>query len=253
MNTDNLFDIKVNAMIQSKGDYDCMIQSNGDYNCLIQSNCDWCAEHSKNIGDKFCSDECGDKFYSNFVAKLVDEEEEEDEDKAEAEDEDESEYYCEIESECEEEVPLREMNDVQIEKYVERIGQCPRDECLEWAMLYTGGDILRYSYCKFIQWGIEDQTVSNITITRATFDDTTFTNYVFDNVTFEECVFRDVVLNNTTFKNCAFIECEMDSSMSLDNSCKLIKHNEYDHYYALYDYEEDYDDEDDRQVYEDLY
>jgi hypothetical protein len=31
--------------------------------------------------------------------------------------------------------------------------------------------------------------------------------------------------------------------MSLGKSCKLINHNEYDHYYARYDYEEDYDDE----------
>ena len=149
-------------------------------------------------------------------------------------------------------MPLQNMNDLQIEKYIERIGQCPRDECDEWIIVYNGGDIIRYSYCNFVQWHIEDQTVSNITITRATFYEITFTNYVFDTVIFEECVFMDIVLNNTTFKNCTFIDCNMDSSMSLDNSCKLIKHNEYDHYYARDD-EDDYDDEDDRQVYEDLY
>lgn len=159
---------------------------------------------------------------------------------------------------AEDEVPLSKMNDAQIEKYVELIGRCPREECDEWEMLFIGGHVLRYSYCKFIQWHIEGETVSNITITRATFDEITFTNYVFDNVTFEECVFNDIVLNNTTFKNCTFIDCEMDSSMSLDNSCKLIKHNEYDHYYARDDEDDcddydDYDDEDDRQVYEDLY
>lgn len=139
----------------------------------------------------------------------------------------------------EEEVPLSKMNDAQIEKYIGR--------CEELVMVYIGGDIIRYSYCKFIQWNIEDQTVSNITITRATFDEITFTNYVFDNVTFEECVFNDIVLNNTTFKNSRFIDCEMDSSMVTDKSCKVINNteSEYDHYYARYDYEDE-DDEEDR-------
>jgi hypothetical protein len=254
MNTDNQFDIKMNTMIQlqSKHPTNSWIQDN----CVIQdpelaniaTHCDWCAEHPKIIGEKFCSDECGDKFYSDFVAKLVDEEEDAEEE--------EEEYYCESEyeeEEEEEEQPLREMNDVQIEKYVELIGRYPRDECSEWAMLYIGGAILRYSYCKFIQWGIEDQTVSNITITRATFDEVTFTNYVFDNVTFEECVFRDIVLNNTTFKNSKFIDCEMDSSIVPDESCEVINYTDYiddDHCYSESDddYEPDDDDDDDQRL-----
>jgi hypothetical protein len=125
-------------------------------------------------------------------------------------------------------MPLREMNDAQIEKYVERIGRCPRDECDEWAMVYNGDAILRYSYCEFIQWGIEDQTVSNITISRATFDEITFTNYVFDGVTFDECVFKDIILKNTTFKNCKFIDCEMDSTMVPDKSCEVINYPDSD-------------------------
>ena len=87
-------------------------------------------------------------------------------------------------------VPLRDMNDVQIEKYIEIIGRCPRGECNEWRMGYTGGNILRYSYCEFIQWGIEDQTVTNITITRARFDEINFDNCVFDGVEFKNCVFK---------------------------------------------------------------
>ena len=141
-------------------------------------------------------------------------------------------------------MPLSKMNDAQIEKYVERIGRCPRDECDEWTMDYAGGDIIRYSYCKFIQWHIEDQKVSNITITRSTFDEITFTNYVFDNVIFEECVFRDIVLNNTTFKNSKFIGCELDSSMVPDKSCEVINYNDHDDhddhdYYEESDYEEE--------------
>jgi len=118
-------------------------------------------------------------------------------------------------------MPLRHMNDAQIEKYLELCGRCARDECDEWEMVYTGGAILRYSYCKFIQWGIEDQTVSNITIARALFDEINFDNCVFDGVEFEECVFKNIVLNNTTFKNCRFIDCEMDSSIVPDDSCRV--------------------------------
>jgi hypothetical protein len=142
-------------------------------------------------------------------------------------DDDEYNWYQEDEEE-EEEMPLRKMNDVQIERYVELTGRCPRDECDEWTMVYNGGDIFRYSYCKFIQWHIEDQTVSNITITRATFDEITFTNYVFDNVTFEECVFKDIILNNTTFKNSKFIECQLDSSIVPDKSCEIINYFDSD-------------------------
>jgi hypothetical protein len=135
-------------------------------------------------------------------------------------------------------IPLSHMNDLQIEKYVERIGRCPRDECDEWTMVYAGGPILRYSYCNFSQWHIEDQTVSNVTITRAIFNETTFTNYVFDNVTFDECVFMDVILNKTTFKNSKFIECELDSRVP-DKSCEVVKYkynddDDYDHVHFTY-------------------
>ena len=161
------------------------------------------------------------------------EEEEDDEDEEEEEEEEEEE-----DEEEDEDMPLQNMNDIQIEKYVERIGLCPRDECDEWIMVYNGGAILRYSYCNFSQWHIEDQTVSNITITRATFYEITFTNYVFDNVTFDECVFKDVILNNTVFKNCKFIECELDSSMVPDKSCEVVNYidddDDDDHHHITY-------------------
>jgi hypothetical protein len=132
-------------------------------------------------------------------------------------------------------MPLSNMTDAQIEKYVELSGRCPRDECDEWTMTYNGGDIIRYSYCYFIQWHIEDQTVFNITISRATFNEITFTNYVFDNVIFDECVFIDIILNNTTFKNCKFIECELDSSMVPDDSCEVVNYiDDDDHIHITY-------------------
>jgi hypothetical protein len=147
------------------------------------------------------------------------------------------------ESEADENImnmPLHEMNDVQIEKYIERIGRCPRDECEEWAMVYNGGPIIRYSYCNFSQSHIEDQTVSNVTITRAIFNKTTFTNCVFDNVTFDECDFMDVILNNTTFKNSKFIEGQLDSRVP-DKSCEVVKYkynddDDYDHIHITYYY-----------------
>jgi hypothetical protein len=133
-------------------------------------------------------------------------------------------------------MPFQNMNDVQIKKYCELIGQFPRDECNEWAMVYNGGPIIHFSYCKFIQWGIEDQTVSNITISRALFDEITFTNFVFDNVIFDECVFKDIILNNTTFKNCKFIYCKMDSSVVPDKSCKVVNYidDDDDHIHFTY-------------------
>ena len=149
---------------------------------------------------------------------LEDEDESENED---SDDEDSDDEDSDDEDELIMSMPLRHMNDAQIEQYVELCGRCPRDECEEWESIYTGGAILRYSYCKFIQWGIEDQTVSYITISRALFDQITFTNYVFNCVVFEECVFKDIVLNNTTFKNCRFIDCEMDSSIVPDDSCRV--------------------------------
>lgn len=192
-----------------------------------RTQCNWCTDNPKLMGEQFCSHECENLFYEDFVSKLVDE----DEDK---------------------EVPLCEMNDEQIEKYLEQIGRCPREECDEWAMIYTGGVPKRYSYGNFTQWGIEDQTVSNITITRAIFDEITFTNCVFDNVTFEDCTFKDIRLNNTTVKNSTFIACQMDPGMVADDSCKVILgENEYDHYYNKYEdeYEEEDDDEDRRDLY----
>ena len=162
-----------------------------------------------------------------------DDHESEDEDESDDEDSDDEEVSSDDEdSEDEDELimsmPLSHMNDTQIEKYVELCGRCPRDECDEWEMVYTGGNILRYSYCKFIQWGIEDQTVSNITISRATFDEINFENCVFDGVEFEECVFKDIILNNTTFKNCKFIECELDSSLVPDDSCEVMNYTDSD-------------------------
>jgi hypothetical protein len=161
-------------------------------------------------------------------AESLEDDEDSDDEDSDDEDSDDESSDDEDEDELIMSMPLSHMNDTQIEKYVELCGRCPRDECEEWEMMYTGGAILRYSYCKFIQWGIEDQTVSNITISRAIFDEINFDNCVFDGVEFEECVFKNIVLNNTTFKNCRFIECEMDSSIVPDDSCRVENYSDSD-------------------------
>ena len=124
-------------------------------------------------------------------------------------------------------IKLRDMTDAQIERYVERSGQCPRNECNAWSMIYKDGAIPRYSYVKFANVVLEDQHVSNITITRAEFLGTTFRNCVFEQVHFDECDFKSVIIENVTFNNCHFTECDLDSYMSLDNSC-IVENIDYE-------------------------
>jgi hypothetical protein len=161
------------------------------------------------------------------------EEEEDEDDESEAEDDESTVESLEDEEDSDDEdehimsMPLRDMTDAQIEKYVELRGLCPRDECDEWAMVFRGGDILRYSYVNFTNVLISDQNVSDTTITRAEFLGTTFRNCVFEQVHFDECDFKSVVLENVTFNNCHFTECDLDSYMSLDNSC-IVENIDYE-------------------------
>jgi uncharacterized protein YjbI with pentapeptide repeats len=123
---------------------------------------------------------------------------------------------------------LRDMTDVQIDKYNDLKGLQPRDECNVWSMNYEeGAPIIRYSYVKFANLAVENQRVSNVTITRAQFLGTTFRNFVFEHVHFYECDFKSVVLENVTFNNCYFIDCDLDSYISLDNSC-IVENFDYE-------------------------
>ena len=118
-------------------------------------------------------------------------------------------------------IKLRDMTDAQIERYVELSGQCPRDECNAWSMDYKDGTILRYSYVKFANVVLENQHVSNMTITRAEFLGTTFRNCVFEQVHFDECDFKSVIIENLTFNNCRFTECDLDPYISVDKTCTV--------------------------------
>jgi hypothetical protein len=164
------------------------------------------------------------------VASLEDEDDEESEaeDDSEAEDS-EDEEDSDDEDERIMSMPLRDMTDTQIDRYIDLKGLCPRDECNEWTMVFRGGAIPRYSYVNFAEAWISDQNVSNITIRRARFAGCTLRNYVFEQVHFDECNFMSVVLENVTFRNCQFTECDLDPYMSLDNTCSVEN----------YDYEEE--------------
>jgi hypothetical protein len=148
------------------------------------------------------------------------------------EDEDEDEEDEDSDNEVDEDerimsMPLRDMNDVQIDKYIELSGQEPRDECNEWAMDFRGGAIPRYSYVNFANLTIADQNVSNVTIRRGNFAGTTFRNCVFEQVHFDECDFKSVVLESVTFKDSQFTECDLPTYMSIDNSC-IVENIDYE-------------------------
>ena len=156
----------------------------------------------------------------------------------EEEDEDEDDESDDESSDDEDELimsmPLRDMNDTQIDRYIDISGKYPRDECDEWALDFKGGAILRYSYVNFADAWISNQHVSNITIRRAKFSDCVLKNYVFEDVHFDECDFKSVTLENVTFKNCQFTDCDLEPNVTdfLDNSCSVEK----------YDVEEDLED-----------
>ena len=155
-----------------------------------------------------------------------------DEDDADAEDEDEDEDDADNASETESldsddedelimSMPLCNMTDKQIDRYIDLSGQEPRDEIDRWTMNFRGGAIPRYSYVNFADTTIADQNVSNVTIRRARFAGCTLRNFVFEQVHFDECNFLSVILENVTFQNCQFTDCDLDPYMSLDNSCSV--------------------------------
>jgi uncharacterized protein YjbI with pentapeptide repeats len=118
-------------------------------------------------------------------------------------------------------MPLCNMTDKQIDRYIDLSGQEPRDEIDRWTMNFRGGAIPRYSYVNFADAWITDQNVSNVTIRRAIFAGCTLRNFVFEDVHFDECNFLSVILENVTFQNCQFTDCYLDPYMSLDNTCSV--------------------------------
>ncbi len=124
-------------------------------------------------------------------------------------------------------MPLRDMTDKQIDRYIDLLGSEPRDECKEWSSDFNGGAITRYSYINFDNTTIADRSVLNRTIRRAKFSGCTLRNVQFEQVHFHECNFMSVILENVRFKDCQFTDCDLDICMDLDNSCS-VENNNYD-------------------------
>jgi hypothetical protein len=165
------------------------------------------------------SENCANEYSYNEDEDNEDEDNEDEDEDSDASEVDEDERIMSM--------PLRDMNDVQIDKYIELSGQEPRDECNEWSMDFRGGAISRYSYINFTNLTIADQNVSNVTIRRGNFAGTTFRNCVFEQVHFDECDFKSIVLENTTFTNTTFTECDLEPYMSIDNSC-IVENIDYE-------------------------
>ena len=149
---------------------------------------------------------------SDTDASESDEEEEDSEEEDEEEDsEDDEEHIMSM--------PLRDMTDAQIEKYIDNLGREPSREVEDWTMEFKGGAISRYSYVKFADTTIADQRVFNVTIRCARFSGCTLSNFVFEQVHFAECDFKSVIIENVTFKDCQFTECDLD--LNTLGSCTL--------------------------------
>jgi hypothetical protein len=158
-------------------------------------------------------------------AGILSDEDSEDEEDSDDESEEDSDDESSVDSDEEDELimsmPLRDMTDNQIDRYIDLSGQEPRDEIKEWSSNFRGGAIPRYSYINFADAWITDQNVSNVTIRRARFAGCTLRNFQFEQVHFHECDFNSVTLENVTFKDCQFTECDLATYMSLDNSCSV--------------------------------
>jgi hypothetical protein len=124
-------------------------------------------------------------------------------------------------------IPLRDMTDKQIDRYIDMLGSEPRDECKEWSRDFNGGAITRYSYINFDNTTIADRSVLNRTIRRAKFSGCTLRNVKFEQVHFHESNFMSVILENVRFKDCQFTDCDLDICMDLDNSCS-VENNDCD-------------------------
>jgi len=208
--------------------------------------------------DDECPSLCIENPESIALAKGIlpaheDEDDEDDEDEDEDEDEhDMCDNCCEPATsgligdkfwciECREEydesnLSLSEMDDYQVERYVESIGREPRDEIDEWNTDYTGltldfikNHIARYSYGNFTNATICEHIINDsdgMTITGAIFKNTTFNFCTYKFVTFKECDFTDCKIVNCDFRLLNFVNC-INMTLRLDNSCHSVD-TEYD-------------------------
>ena len=99
------------------------------------------------------------------------------------------------------EIPLKEMGDIDIIKFIEKLGREPRDECDHWKFTYD-----RYNPCLArLSYG----TFNNCTIpSRSMYFGAEFPLIIrgatFTNVDFGLCLFRHVIFMDCAFDNCNF-------------------------------------------------
>ena len=106
-----------------------------------------------------------------------------------------------VEEEEEREMPLKKMGDIDIIKFIKKLGREPRDECDHWKFTYDPSNpcLARFSYGTF-----NDCTIP----CRVMYFNTEFPLIIrgakFTNVDFGLCLFRHVIFMDCAFDNCDF-------------------------------------------------
>ncbi len=119
-------------------------------------------------------------------------------------------------------IPLEQMNEEQVQEYINYIGREPREEIDAWHINYSNSsnaaniinnaDIIRYSYCDFSTCTISNHRIANFDfINGADFAYCTFAKCKISNVVFYGCNFDGAVFNHESkLKNVKFIDCSMN-------------------------------------------
>lgn len=99
------------------------------------------------------------------------------------------------------EIPLEEMCDIDIIKFIEKLGREPRDECDHWKFTYdpTNPCLARFSYGTFNNCTISSRSMWFTAEFPLIIRGATFTN-----VDFGLCLFRHVIFMDCAFDNCDF-------------------------------------------------
>jgi hypothetical protein len=106
-----------------------------------------------------------------------------------------------IEEEQNKELPLEEMGDIDIIKFIEKLGREPRDECDHWKFTYD-----RYNPClRRFSYGIFNNcTIPSRSMCFGAEFPLIIRGATFTNVDFGLCLFRHVIFMDCAFDNCDF-------------------------------------------------
>lgn len=106
-----------------------------------------------------------------------------------------------IEEEQNKELPLEEMGDIDIIRFIEKLGREPRDECDHWKFTYD-----RYNPClRRFSYGIFNNcTIPSRSMCFGAEFPLIIRGATFTNVDFGLCLFRHVIFMDCAFDNCDF-------------------------------------------------